>query len=58
MSTLAKLAPNFANSVVVVGFGCAIFYTVDVLMYGKLSVVKMEAENRHAICNVQENCIP
>ena len=52
MSILAKFAPNFANSLVVQELGCAIFHTVDVLNYGMLSAVKLEAENRLALCTL------
>ena len=51
MFILAKLAPNCVNSLVVCEFGCAIFQTVDVLMHDKLTIVKLEAENRMAVCN-------
>ena len=46
-----KVAPNFTNSLVIHEFGCAIFQTADVLMYGKLSVVKLEAGNRLEVWN-------
>ena len=51
MLILAKLAPNFANSLVH-EFGCVIFQTVDVLMHGKLSVVKLKTENLLAVHNL------
>ena len=52
MLILAKLAPDFTSSPLIHEFGCAIFQTVDVLMHDKLSVVKLEAENRVVVCNL------
>ena len=57
MLILAKLAPNFTNSLVG-EFDFATFQTKGMLMLGKLSVVKLEAENKLAVCNLQDNCIP
>ena len=57
MSIPAKLAPNFTKSLVH-EFSCAIFQTVDVMKCGKLSVVKLGAVNRLAVCNLRDNYIP
>ena len=46
MLILAKLGPNFANYLVVCEFGCAIFQTYDGFIFVKLSVFKLEVENR------------
>ena len=58
MLIVAKSASNYVNSFIVHEFGCAIFQTVDVVMHGKLSVVKLEVENRLAVYNLQDNYIP
>ena len=51
MLIMAKVTPNFV-SCLACEFRCPMFQTYDVLMLGKLSVVKVEAENRQAVHNL------
>ena len=53
MLIVAKSALYLANCLVVCKSVCAIFKTFDVLMHVKLSVVKLEAENRLAVHNFE-----